>query len=127
MGAVDFDTVIIGAGVVGLAVARACALEGHQVLVLERADRIGSGVSSRNSEVIHAGLYYPQGSLKARLCVSGRESLYEYCRTRGVPHQPCGKLVVATEASQHSRLEAIFQQAVRNGVPDLRWLSPDDV
>ena len=123
----DFDAVIIGAGVVGLAVARACALEGHQVLVLERADRIGSGVSSRNSEVIHAGLYYPQGSLKARLCVSGRESLYEYCRTRGVPHQPCGKLVVATEASQHSRLEAIFQQAVRNGVPDLRWLSPDDV
>src|SRR3569833_1900015 len=104
MSTVDFDGVVIGAGVVGLAVARACALKGHQVLVLESANHVGSGISSRNSEVIHAGLYYPEGSLKARLCVRGRDALYEYCEARGVPHRRCGKLVVATDESQRDRL-----------------------
>jgi len=127
MSAVDFDVVVVGGGGGGLAAARACALKGLQVLVLESADHIGAGVSSRNSEVIHAGLYYPQGSLKAVLCVRGREALYEYCQARGIPHQRCGKLVVATEVSQHSRLEAIYQQAARNGVRNLVWLSAGDV
>jgi L-2-hydroxyglutarate oxidase LhgO len=126
MSAADFDVVVVGGGVVGLSVARACALEGHHVLVLEVADCVGSGVSSRNSEVIHAGLYYPVGSLKALLCVRGREALYDYCAARGIPHQRCGKLVVATEPSQHSRLEALFQQAARNGVRDLVWLSAEE-
>jgi L-2-hydroxyglutarate oxidase LhgO len=120
---VDFDVVVVGAGVVGLAVARACALEGHRVLVMEQADRIGSGISARNSEVIHAGLYYPENSLKATLCVRGRDALYEYCQQRGIAHQRCGKLVVTTDPSQHDRLEAIFQQAARNGVRDLVRLS----
>lgn len=127
MSAVDFDLVVVGAGVVGLAIARACALEGLQVVVLEEADHIGSGVSSRNSEVIHAGLYYPTGSLKAILCVRGREALYEYCLKRGISHQRCGKLVVATEPAQHGSLEAIFQQARRNGAHDLVWLSAQEV
>jgi len=127
MSAVDFDVVVVGAGVVGLAVARACALRGMQVLVLEEADRVGSGISARNSEVIHAGLYYPEGSLKALLCTRGREALYDYCQVRGIPHQRCGKLVVATEADQHSRLESLFQQATRNGVRDLEWLSAGEV
>jgi L-2-hydroxyglutarate oxidase LhgO len=127
MSAADFDVVVVGAGVVGLAVARACALTGHQVLVLETADCVGSGVSSRNSEVIHAGLYYPVGSYKALLCVRGREALYEYCAARGIPHRRCGKLVVAAEPSQHPRLETLFQQAARNGVRDLVWLSGEAV
>lgn len=127
MSSVDFDVVVVGAGVVGLAVARACALAGHHVLVLEQADRVGTGISARNSEVIHAGLYYPAGSLKATLCVRGREALYEYCRQRGIAHQRCGKLVVATDASQHEQLEAIFQQGARNGVRDLVWLSGTEV
>ena len=85
------DTVIVGAGVVGLAAARELALAGREVMVLEAADAIGTGTSSRNSEVIHAGLYYPAGSLKARLCVRGKELLYAYCAQRGVPHRRCGK------------------------------------
>jgi L-2-hydroxyglutarate oxidase LhgO len=127
MSSEDFDVVVTGAGVVGLAIGRACALGGHRVLVLDCADHIGSGISSRNSEVIHAGLYYPQGSLKAVLCVRGRNALYDYCRERDIPHQRCGKLVVATDDNQHGRLEAIFQQAVRNGVRDLVRLSSDEV
>ena len=89
------ECVVIGAGVVGLAVARALALQGREVMVLEAADAIGTGTSSRNSEVIHAGIYYPQGSLKARLCVQGKELLYAYCAERGVGHSRCGKLIVA--------------------------------
>jgi L-2-hydroxyglutarate oxidase LhgO len=119
----DFDLVVIGGGVVGLAVARACGTQGLQVLVLEAADCVGSGVSSRNSEVLHAGLYYPTGSLRAVLCVRGREALYEYCADRGIAHRRCGKLVVATNPAQHPRLEALYQQAGRNGVRDLIWLS----
>ncbi|MBS0419409.1 MAG: NAD(P)/FAD-dependent oxidoreductase [Proteobacteria bacterium] len=127
MSSVDFDVVVVGAGVVGLAVARACALAGHRVLVMEQAGRVGTGISARNSEVIHAGLYYPEGSLKATLCVRGREALYEYCRQRGIAQQRCGKLVVATDVSQHEQLEAIFQQGARNGVRDLVWLSGTEV
>ena len=115
--------VVIGAGVVGLAAGRALARRGLETLVLERASSIGSGISSRNSEVIHAGLYYPAGSLKARLCVSGRQQLYAHCETHAVSHQRCGKLVVATDAAQLPGLRALAEQAAANGVDDLRWLS----
>lgn len=116
------DAVVIGAGVVGLAVARALAQQGHETLVLERGDAIGSATSSRNSEVVHAGLYYPSGSLKARLCVAGRERLYAYCESHGVAHRRCGKLLVATNEAQRGRLAEIEAQARRNGVTDLRSL-----
>ena len=116
------DCVVVGAGVVGLAVARALALQGREVMVLEAADAIGTGTSSRNSEVIHAGLYYPAGSLKARLCVQGREMLYAYCAERGVPHGRCGKLIVATAAEQIPALQGIEARALANGVTDLQWL-----
>ncbi|WP_422842864.1 NAD(P)/FAD-dependent oxidoreductase [Acidovorax sp. M2(2025)] len=120
------DCVVVGAGVVGLAVARALALQGREVMVLEAADAIGTGTSSRNSEVIHAGLYYPTGSLKARLCVQGRERLYAYCEERGVPYRRCGKLVVATAQDQLARLHAIEAHAQANGVRDLRWVDRDE-
>ena len=97
------DAVVIGAGVVGLAVARALAMAGREVVILEAEDAIGTHTSSRNSEVIHAGIYYPQGSLKARACVEGRQRLYAYCAERGVPHRRCGKLIVATDAAQLER------------------------
>ena len=87
----ELDTVVIGAGVVGLAIARALALTGRDVVVLEAGDRVGEGISSRNSEVIHAGIYYPQNSLKARLCVEGRRQLYDYCGTHKVAYHKCGK------------------------------------
>lgn len=116
------DCVVVGAGVVGLAVARALALQGREVLVLEAADAMGTGTSARNSEVIHAGLYYATGSLKARLCVQGREMLYDYCAERHVPHQRCGKLVVATDAAQLPALQAVQRHAQANGVLDLEWL-----
>jgi L-2-hydroxyglutarate oxidase LhgO len=111
------ETVVVGAGVVGLAVARALALAGHEVMVIEREAHVGQGVSSRNSEVIHAGLYYPTGSLKAKLCVRGKALLYDYCGERGLPHQQCGKLIVATDASQLPKLAQIEAQAAANGVP----------
>ncbi len=116
------DCVVVGAGVVGLAVARALALQGREVMVLEAAEAIGTGTSSRNSEVIHAGIYYPEGSLKARLCVEGRQRLYTYCGERGIAHQRCGKLIVATDAAQRGQLQAIARKAEANGVHDLRWL-----
>ncbi len=116
------DCVVVGAGVVGLAVARALALQGREVMVLESADAIGTGISSRNSEVIHAGLYYPTDSLKAKLCVRGRDMLYAYCTQRNVPHRRCGKLLVATSPGQLSSLESIQARAQANGVLDLRWL-----
>ena len=120
------ECVVIGAGVVGLAVARALALGGREVWVLEAANAIGTGTSSRNSEVIHAGIYYPTGSLKARLCVQGREMLYAYCAERGIPHRRCGKLIVATSNDQRLSLEAIQAQAQANGVDDLQWLGRDE-
>ena len=117
------DCVVVGAGVVGLAVARALALAGREVMVLEREATIGTGTSSRNSEVIHAGIYYPQGSLKARLCVRGRSLLYAYCSERGIAHHRCGKLIVANTASQVRGLPGIQARAEANGVHDLKWLS----
>lgn len=119
------ECVVIGAGVVGLATARALALTGREVVVLEAEDHIGSGVSSRNSEVIHAGIYYPQGSLKARLCVQGRDALYAYCTERHLPHARCGKLIVATDAAQLPELERLQQAGMANGVDDLAWLTAD--
>ena len=118
----NVDAVVIGAGVVGLAVARALARRGREVIVLEAEGGIGAGVSSRNSEVIHAGLYYPKGSLKARLCVQGRRALYDFCESHGVPHRRCGKLVVATDASQRPALDALLAKAQANGVHDLQRL-----
>ena len=117
------DCLVVGAGVVGLAVARALALAGREVIVLEAAGLIGSVTSSRNSEVIHAGIYYPAGSLMARLCVEGRAALYAYCRERGLPHRNCGKLIVATSADELETLPAIAARAAANGVADLRQLS----
>jgi L-2-hydroxyglutarate oxidase LhgO len=113
------DCVVIGAGVVGLAVARALALEGREVMVLEAMPGIGMGTSSRNSEVIHAGIYYPAGSLKARLCVEGRQMLVDYCEARGIPHRRCGKLIVATSEVQVAQLQSIRNRAAKNGVYDL--------
>lgn len=117
------DCIVVGAGVVGLACAVALARVGREVLVLEATDSIGSGTSSRNSEVIHAGIYYTPGSLKARLCRQGRDMLYDYCAARGVPHRRIGKLIVAADASQHDRLAAIHAAARANDVADLAWLT----
>jgi L-2-hydroxyglutarate oxidase LhgO len=117
------DVVVVGAGVVGLAVARDLALHGLEVIVLEGEAAIGMGTSSRNSEVIHAGIYYPQGSLKARLCVEGKEMLYDYCASHGIPHSRLGKLIVAPEEGQQDRLSAIAAKAAANGVADIRTLS----
>jgi L-2-hydroxyglutarate oxidase LhgO len=117
------DAVVIGAGVVGLAIARALALAGREVVILESEDAIGTHTSSRNSEVIHAGIYYPKGSLKARSCVAGKELLYEYCVSHGVPHRRCGKLIVATDEKQLDELKGIQAKAHANGVPDVVWMS----
>jgi L-2-hydroxyglutarate oxidase LhgO len=113
------DAVVVGAGLIGLAVARALALAGREVVILEAEDAIGTHTSSRNSEVIHAGIYYPKGSLKARACVAGRERLYAYCAERGVPHRRCGKLIVAADAAQLPELEGILARAHANGVTDV--------
>ena len=110
------DVVVVGAGVVGLAVARALALLGREVLILEATDAIGTGVSSRSSEVIHAGIYYPTGSLKAHLCVTGHALLCDYCQTRGIAHKICGKLIVANSSAQVAQLQVLLAQAHRNGV-----------
>ncbi len=117
------DCVVIGAGVIGLAAARALAVRGHEVVVLEAQGAIGSQTSSRNSEVIHAGLYYAPGSLKARLCVQGRGTLYAYCDAHRVAHRRCGKLIVATDADQVAALDRIEARGRANGVDDLRHLS----
>lgn len=119
------DAVVIGAGVTGLACARALAHAGRSVLVLEQHADIGTETSSRNSEVIHAGIYYPQGSLKAELCVAGREQLYAFCERYGVAHRRCGKLIVATGAEQDERLQGIRERAAGNGVADLAMLTAD--
>lgn len=121
----DFSTeaVVVGAGVVGLAVARALARAGRDVVVLEKNSRIGEETSARNSEVIHAGLYYPKGSLKAELCVEGRNSLYAFCESHNVPHKRLGKLIVATKPDQDQDLAVIGRRAADNGVTDLQPLS----
>ena len=115
------DALVIGAGAVGLAVARELARSGREVVVVEAASGIGQGVSSRNSEVIHAGLYYAPGTLKARACVRGKELLYALCASHGVPHRRCGKLVVATAEDQHPALQSLYERALANGVPVERW------
>lgn len=119
----DFDAVVVGAGAVGLACGRALAKRGRSVLVLEKEQAIGQGVSSRNSEVIHGGLYYPSGSLKARFCVQGRRALYAFLDSRKVDYRRCGKLVVATDESEVPRIEAIFEQATANEVEGLEHLT----
>lgn len=121
------DAVVIGAGVVGLAVARALSLAGRDVIVVEQADAIGTETSSRNSEVIHAGIYYPRGSLKALTCVEGRERLYAYCAERGIPHKRLGKLIVACDERQLAGLAELKRKAEANGVTDLEWLNRPQV
>jgi L-2-hydroxyglutarate oxidase LhgO len=120
------DCVVIGAGVVGLAVARSLAQAGREVVVLEAANEIGTGISSRNSEVIHAGIYYPQDSLKASFCVAGRNALYAYAEKNGISHRRCGKLIVATSTDQIKKLEQIKHQAAANGVSDLKFISAEE-
>ena len=119
------DTVVVGAGVVGLACARALARAGRELVVLEAAAAIGTGASARNSEVVHAGLYYPAGSLKARLCVAGRHALVDFCAARGIVQRRCGKLVVATAAAQVAALGGLFAQARANGVDDVALVDGD--
>ena len=115
----NVECVVIGAGVVGLAVARTLARAGREVVILEAEDAIGTHTSSRNSEVIHAGIYYPKGSLKARACVEGRQRLYRYCDEHGVPYRRCGKLIVAASDSQAVELQTIRKKAQENGVTDV--------
>lgn len=121
--ATDFDTIIIGAGAIGLACGWAGARSGRSVAVLERETHIGTGISSRNSEVIHAGLHYTLGSLKARFCVQGRRLLYEYLESRAIAHQRCGKLIVATAINEMAALEGLAARAQQNGVEGISWLS----
>jgi L-2-hydroxyglutarate oxidase LhgO len=121
------DVVVIGAGIVGLAVARELALAGREVVILEAEDAIGTHTSSRNSEVIHAGIYYPKASLKARTCVAGKHLLYEYCASHGVPHRRCGKLIVATDQAQLEELNGIRAKAHANGVTDVDWIAKEEV
>lgn len=120
------ECAIIGAGVIGLAVACALAAQGREVLILEAENAFGTGISARNSEVIHAGIYYPAGSLKARLCVAGRALLYEYCAGRGIAYRRCGKLIVAANEAQREQLHRIAAAAATNGVDDLRRLTRDE-
>jgi L-2-hydroxyglutarate oxidase LhgO len=120
------DCVVVGAGVVGLAVARALAQAGREVIVLDAAEGIGTETSSRNSEVIHAGIYYAKDSLIAQSCVAGKWMLYDYCRERGIPHLNCGKLIVATDEEEAGRLLGIQARAAANGVPDLRLLAAEE-
>jgi phytoene dehydrogenase-like protein len=119
------ECVVIGAGVIGLAVARRLAQSGREVIVLEAAEGIGTVTSSRNSEVIHAGIYYRADSLMARMCVSGKQALYRYCRDQGIAHRNCGKLIVATTPKESEKLQSIRAHAEANGVADLQVLTGD--
>ncbi len=119
----DFDTIVIGAGVIGLAVARKLAIESKEVLVVEKANAIGTATSSRNSEVIHAGIYYKPESLKAKLCVDGKKLLYQFCSESGVEARAIGKLIVAQTSDQIPQIEALQANALKNGVTDLQWLT----
>jgi L-2-hydroxyglutarate oxidase LhgO len=116
------QVLVIGAGVIGLAVGREAARAGHDVIVAEAADGIGTGVSSRNSEVIHAGMYYPTSSRRARACVRGNKLLYDYLAQHGVPHRRCGKLIVATSEAERARIETLYQQGLTNGVEGLELI-----
>ncbi len=121
------ECAVIGAGVIGLAVARRLARAGIEVVILERAEAIGTETSSRNSEIVHAGIYYSKDSLKALTCVAGKRALYDYCAARGIEHRRCGKIIVATDDSQVGELAAIEARAAANGVGDLSWLTPSEV
>lgn len=121
------DCVVIGAGVVGLAIARELAMAGHEVIVLEKENAIGTDTSSRNSEVIHAGIYYPTNSLKAKLCVTGNKLLYAYCEQHQVAYKRCGKLIVATNDLQHDKLQKLYQQSCDNQVTPLSWLDKHQI
>jgi L-2-hydroxyglutarate oxidase LhgO len=123
----DWDVIIVGAGAVGLAIGRALATRGQNVAVLEKHARFGEEISARNSEVVHAGLYYPPGSLKARLCVEGRRAIYDYCRARNIRAAPIGKLIVATEPSELAALDDLIARGSANGVDGLRLIEAADV
>jgi L-2-hydroxyglutarate oxidase LhgO len=127
MAAIDTQVIVLGAGVVGLACATELARRGHEVLVLEREARAGEGVSSRNSGVIHAGLYYPPGSLKAQLCVRGRELLYAFCARHGIAHRRCGKWVVAASQAQQDTLRLYQRRASENGVGEVHWVDAEEL
>ena len=120
---IETEAIVIGAGAVGLACGAALARAGKETLVLESALSIGTGTSARNSEVIHAGLYYPTGSLRHQLCVAGRRRLYQWLAERGVPHRKTGKLIVGTTDAQIPRMQALFDQGIRNDVEGLRFLT----
>ena len=122
MGTESADTIVIGAGVVGLAIARALALAGREVLVLEGHGSFGQEISSRNSGVIHAGIYYPPGSLKAQCCLRGKQLLYEYCTRHRVTAKRCGKLIIASSENQREHLRALQNNAASSGLDDLQWL-----
>ena len=123
----EVEVVVVGAGVIGLAVARAYARAGREVLVLERHDNIGTEISSRNSEVIHSGIYYPRNSLKARMCVLGKALLYDYCNTYSVAHKRCGKLILATSREQFDVLRSYQVRADENGAGKLRWMDAQEI
>src|SRR5437870_11237116 len=116
------QVLVIGAGVVGLAIARQAALVGHEVIVAEATGGIGNGVSSRNSEVIHGGMYYPSGSLRAHHCPRGRRMMYDFCASHGVSHRRCGKLIVATEDAEVSKMDAILKQGIASGVESFEMI-----
>src|SRR3984957_13068911 len=118
----NMQVLVVGAGIVGLAVARAAALRGHDVIVAEATGGIGNGVSSRNSEVVHGGIYYPTGSLRARHSTRGRRMLYEFCTTHGVAFNKCGKLIVAANAAELGKVEALMAQGEANGVEGLELI-----
>jgi L-2-hydroxyglutarate oxidase LhgO len=120
------DCVVVGAGAVGLACARALAMAGREVVIVESEDAFGTATSARNSEVIHAGIYYPTGSLRAELCVRGKALLYAFCASHGVNHRRCGKLIVAQDDAEHTQLKIIDARAHANGVPDLQWLTSEE-
>jgi L-2-hydroxyglutarate oxidase LhgO len=117
------NVLVVGAGVLGLAIARTLARRGHEVIIAERTGGIGNGISSRNSEVIHGGMYYPAGSLRARHCVAGRRMLYAFCDSHGVPHRRCGKLIVATNDLEQAKIDGIYRQGIENGVEKLSLLT----
>ena len=121
----DIEVAVVGAGVVGLAVARALALQGREVVILEAENAFGTATSARNSEVIHAGIYYPPGSAKAALCVRGKTLLYDFCASHQVAHQRCGKLIVASDESELPALQRLAATAQANGVHDMQWLEPE--
>ncbi len=120
------DVLVVGAGIVGLAAGRALALRGHAVIVAEAADAFGTGISSRSSEVIHAGMYYPAGSLRAQHCVEGARRLYAYCVSHGIPHRACGKLIVAADDGEAGAIAALRDKGEANGVPDLALLDREE-